>query len=126
MIVVTFIFLSIVLLDHKCHYWLSRIIKDNINCKTFLYCTREINLSLKLFLVLKRNDNVIKTLFALYLISIYVEYMYSCEHMCIMNLHVIVGKYAFSFFPCYLVLTMTTPSCLYPIISFNKADWSYL
>ena len=47
------------------------------------------NLSRKLlFVMLNRNDPVIKIFLALYLVSLYVEYMYICVYMCIMNLHI--------------------------------------
>ena len=71
--------------------------------------------------MLKRNDLVTKIFLALYLVSTYVEYMYMCVHMCIMNMHVSVGGCVFSCFTSYLGLTMTTSFCLYIIIRFNKA-----
>ena len=49
----------------------------------------------------EKNDMVTKLFLVLYLVSIYVENMYMCVHMCIMNLHVSVCEYVFSCFPCY-------------------------
>ena len=54
-----------------------------------------------LFCVLKRNDLFIKIFLELYLVSIYVEYMYMCVHICIMNLYARVCKYVCSCFTCY-------------------------
>ena len=103
--------LYVVLLVNNGHYWLVWKVKDNINCKTMLYCTREITLSWKKIIMLNINGLVIKLFPALYLVIIYIEYM--CVHMCIMNLHVHSGAYAFSRFPCYLVV--------FPSYRFNKA-----
>ena len=54
-----------------------------------------------LFFVLNISYLVTKLFLALYLVSIYVEYMYMGVHMCIINLHVIICEYVFSCFPCY-------------------------
>ena len=71
--------------------------------------------------MLKRNELIIKIFLELYLVSIYVEYMFMCVHMCIMNLNVHGDAYAFSYFPCYLGLKMTASLCLSTILRFNKA-----
>ena len=60
------------------------------------------NLSWKLlFCVLNRNYLVTKLCVNLSVVSVYVEYMYMCVHMCIIILHVSVCEYIFSYFPCH-------------------------
>ena len=99
MIGVTCMCLSVVLLDNTCHYFLSGTVRHKVRCQTFLYCKRETKMSLKLlFIMLNRHDHIIKLSISLYLVIIYIEYMYMCVHMCIMNLHVHVGAYLFSYF----------------------------
>ena len=80
----------------------------NVRCKTFLYCTREVTISWNLLsCVLKRNDLIIKLFLALYLVSIYVEYMYICVHMCIMNASTRWRIFIFMF----SLLTFSIPRC---------------
>ena len=43
--------------------------------------------------MLRRNELIIKPFHALYLVSIYFEYVCMCEHMCITNMHVHGGAY---------------------------------
>ena len=113
--------LSAVLLVNTCHYRLVGMEKDNVRYKTFIYCTREITLSYKiLFCEVKRKDHAIKRFLALYLGSIYVEYIYIFVHMCTMNLHVSLCEYLFLCLPCYLGSTMTMELCSSPILRFNK------
>ena len=51
--------------------------------------------------MLKRNDLVIAIFLVLYLVSIYVEYMYMCVRMCIMNLTYMV---VYMYFHVFLVI----------------------
>ena len=52
---------------------------------------------IKLFLIMLKINNLdIKIFHALYIFRIYVEYMYMCVHMCIMNHKVHGGAYIFS------------------------------
>ena len=69
--------------------------------------------------VVQRNDLVTKMILALYLVGIYIECIYMCVHMYIINLQVSVGGYIFSYFPCYLGLAMTNPFCLSPILTYS-------
>ena len=72
-----------------------------------------------LFCMLERNDLIIKLFLDLYLVSIYVEYMYMCIHMCIMNEYKWLCIYIFMFnllFGSFPIL----------ILSFNNAYQFYL
>ena len=68
--------------------------------------------------MLKRNNLVIKLFLALYLVSIYVEYMYMCVHMCIMNLHVHGGAYAFRD-------SLVIWDCYHPKVLIRRIDYIY-
>ena len=70
--------------------------------------------------MLKINSLAIKLFLALYLVSIYVEYIYMWVHMCIMSMNVQACAYVLSCFTCYLGLKMTAPLWLSPILMFNK------
>ena len=73
-----------------------------------------------LVFVLNINDLVIKLFLDLYLVKIYVEYIYMCVHMCIMNIHANTCEYAFLCFTCYLGWTMTASLLLSPMLRINK------
>ena len=62
------------------NYTLVRKVKENICCKTFRYCTREMNLSWKLlFFVLKRNEFIIKLFLYVECMYIWVSWICTCK-----------------------------------------------
>ena len=79
----TCMWLSVILLVNKCNNWLVWKSKDNRHCKNLLYFIRETTMSwMLLFIILNRNNLIIKLFVAMNLVGIYVEYT------CIMNMHV--------------------------------------
>ena len=76
--------LSVILLVNKFQCWLVRKVENNLRCKTFLYSTIEMTVSWKpwsfFFWVWKRNDRVLKTISALFFLSIYIC-LYICKHI---------------------------------------------
>ena len=94
--------LSIVLLVNKFHYRLIQKVKYNIRYKTFLCCTREMNISWKLlFYVSKRNYFVTKLSVDPYLVK-YISWIY--VYVCTYLYHKSARKLwrmCISSFPCY-------------------------
>ena len=111
--------LPVILLVNNFHCWLVETEKYNVHCKTFPHCTREMNMSQKLFFYIKEkrlyHKNAFLTLFSYYIC------LYICIYMCayvflnVYNISMVMNICIIMF--CLLFgIEMTVLLCFLPMI----------
>ena len=142
----SFMYLFVILLVNKCHFWLVRKGENNVHGKTFLYSTIAMTLSWKLlFWLWKRNDCITKNISALVIVYIYSNickyvgayFTVTCTYVCYMCMlifpiegRVIIHLHHYKTWCCgclFYLLTLLFVrwlSCLYMSKKFHMGLWT--